>query len=33
MENIETITAEEILADYQNEQPVKQDDVEESEEE
>lgn len=33
MENIEIITAEEVLADYQNEQPEKQDDVEESEEE
>ena len=32
MENIETITAEEVLAEYQNEQPEIQDDVEESEE-
>lgn len=32
MENIEEITAEQILADYQNEQPEFQDDVEEIDE-
>ncbi len=32
MENIEEITAEQILVDYQNEQPEFQDDVEEIDE-